>query len=213
MHIVRILLIAALPLIAAVAHAEIRDDAADVQPPLPGMTAPAFEVRDVNGEIVSFNPGDLENPVIMTFYRGGWCPYCSIHLSELRKIEDDLTGMGFDVWFISADQPSVLAEGADSEAGYRLLSDARLQAAQAFDIAFKLDAETLDQYKEYGIDLEAASGEDHHSLPVPATFVIDVDGVIQFSFVNPDYTVRLAPEVLLAVAKAYRDEAHERLKR
>ena len=213
MNILCRLLIAALPLSTTVATAEIRDDASDVRPPLPGMTAPTFEVRDVDGNSVVFDPDDLDKPVILTFYRGGWCPYCNLHLSELRRIEADLRGMGFELWFLSADKPSVLAEGADPEAGYRLLSDARLTAAQAFDIAFRLDDATLAKYAEYGIDLEAASGEDHHALPVPATFLVGTDGVIQFSFVNPDYSVRLSPRVLKAAAEAYVDGAHKRLKR
>ncbi len=196
---------------ASPALAEIHDDPNAVNPPLPGQTAPAFQVFDTDGKPVAFDPESLEQPVIITFYRGGWCPYCNLHLAELRRIESELTAMGFALWFISADRPEVLADGADGQAEYRLLSDASLAAAQAFDIAFRVDDETVARYRDYGIDLEAASGHDHHGLPVPATFLVGADGTIQFSFVNPDYTVRLAPEVLLAAAKAYRDQAHRRL--
>ena len=79
---------------------------------------------------------------------------------------------------------------------------ARTNAARAFGIAFQLDAETVDLYRRAGIDLEEASGETHHGLPVPSVFVVDADGVIRFTHSNPDYKVRLAPEKLLAALDA-----------
>lgn len=75
-----------------------------------------------------------------------------------------------------------------------------MAAAQAFGVAYLVDANTLKQLTEYGVDLEAASGENHHQLPVPAVFIAGTDGVILFTYVNPDYTVRIRPEMLLAVA-------------
>jgi peroxiredoxin len=74
-------------------------------------------------------------------------------------------------------------------------------AAQAFRVAYQVDAKTLDQLKQYGTDLEEASGEKHHMLPVTAVFIADKSGVIQFTYTNPDYTIRISPEMLLAVAK------------
>ena len=68
-------------------------------------------------------------------------------------------------------------------------------------LAYQLDAATLEAYRGYGIDLEAASGRDHHSLPVPAMLVYDPRGVLRFSYVNPDHTVRLPIDVLLAIRK------------
>ncbi len=95
-------------------------------------------------------------------------------------------------------QPTV----ARHELGYRLLSDATMTAARAYGIAYRVDDKTVGQYKGYGIDLEAVSGQDHHLLPVPAVFIHDGKGQLAFSYVNPDYKVRLAPAVLLAAAKA-----------
>lgn len=86
----------------------------------------------------------------------------------------------------------------------RFLSDARMKAAQAFRIAYEVDQPTLESLKKHGIDLEAASGETHHQLPVPAVFVVDATGRIQFAYVNPDYSVRLAPDLLIAALEARR---------
>ncbi len=77
-----------------------------------------------------------------------------------------------------------------------------MQAAAAFGVAFRVDDAMFDKLKGYGIDLEADSGEDHHQLPVPSVFLIGNRGRIEFQYVNPNYKVRLAPEVLLAAARA-----------
>lgn len=77
-------------------------------------------------------------------------------------------------------------------------------AAQAFRVAYQVDANTLSLLKNYGIDLEEASGENHHMLPVPAVFIAGTNGVIQFAYANPDYKVRIAPDLLLAAARSVR---------
>jgi len=204
------LVLLALP---AAALAEIFPSADDVRPLLPGMATPEFRVLDVDGNEIEIAPESIEKPVVLTFYRGGWCPYCNMHLAELRTAETELAELGFEVWFVSPDKPALLAEGKHSEFGYRLLSDPGMNAAQAFGIAFRLDDETFERYVGFGNNLNERSGDDHHALPAPATFIIGTDGVIQFGYVNPDYSVRLAPEVLLAAARAYADGKHRRFQR
>ena len=88
--------------------------------------------------------------------------------------------------------------------GWGLYSDAKSAAALAFGLAFRVDDATVEQYKRYSIDLEAASGETHHVLPVPGVFLTDAEGRLQFSYVHPDYRVRVPAEVVLAAAKAFR---------
>ena len=209
----RAILLAASVLLPTLSFAEIFDAPEQVRPLLPGMQAPSFRVIDVDGKAVTVDPASFEKPVIVTFYRGGWCPYCNMHLAELRTTEDELVEMGFEVWFVSPDKPELLSEGEDSGFGYRLYSDPDMNAAQAFGIAFRLDDDTFERYVGFGHDLNQRSGDDHQALPAPATFIIGTDGRIQFGYVNPDYSVRLAPEVLLAAARAYVDGAHKRLQR
>ena len=209
----RSVLFAAFLLLPTLSAAEIFDTPEQVRPVLPGMQAPAFRVVDVDGETVEVDPASLTKPVVVTFYRGGWCPYCNMHLAELRTTEAALTEMGFEVWFVSPDKPELLSAGKDSEFDYRLFSDPEMNAAQAFGIAFRLDDETFERYVGFGTDLNERSGDDHRALPAPATFIIGTEGKIQFGYVNPDYSVRLAPEVLLAAAHAYADGAHKRLQR
>ena len=192
----------------------VHASAEDVQPLLPGMEAPEFNVLNVKGEAVRFDPGNMHKPLVLTFFRGGWCPYCNLHLAELRKAENELREMGFDIWFISIDRPEQLYASLDQpDIGYEILSDSSLDATRAFGVAFRVADETVEKYLEWDIDLEAASGETHHVLPAPSTFIIAANGVIRFQYTNPDYAVRLPPEVLLAAARAYDDEVNDRLRR
>lgn len=184
------------------------DQADQVTPLLPGMSIPTFSASTPEGKIIQFNPDDLSKPFVLTFYRGGWCPYCNAQLGEMREIEQELIDMGFDVYFISADQPSFLINSLKDQdlkanINYQLLSDASMEVAQAFKIAYKVDDETVEKYKKWNIDLEKASGYDHHLLPAPAVFVVGKDGIIQFQYVNPDYKIRLSPNILREVAKDY----------
>lgn len=192
---------------------QIHDSAEQVRPLLPGMGAPQVRFLDVSGDPVGLEPNALDKPLVLTFYRGGWCPYCNLHLAELRTAEAELAELGFDVWFASPDRPELLAEGDQGGLGYRLLSDSGLEAAQAFGIAFRLEPAALERMASMGMDLEKRSGQAHGALPAPATFIIGRDGTIQFSYVNPDYSVRLDPGILIAAARAYIADSHQRLQR
>ncbi len=110
--------------------------------------------------------------------------------------------MGVQLLAVSPDRPAKLQETIlKHKLGFQLLSDSDMSTARAFRIAYKVDDTTLKYLREHGIDLEEASGKGHHLLPVPAVFFIGTDGLIQFEYVNPDYRVRLHPDLLLAAAK------------
>ena len=198
--------------VAAEKREDIHDSAEHVQPLMVGMKAPDFTVRDVENQVFEFKADAQSKPVVLTFFRGGWCPYCNLHLSEMRLAEKQLKDMGFNIWFISIDKPELLLESLDDPTvGYTIYSDSSLDATRAFGLAFRVDDELNKRYLSYDIDLEAASGEDHHVLPAPATYIIGTDGTINFAYINPDYKVRLHPDVLLAAAKSYNKDADKRL--
>ena len=168
-----------------------------------GDSIPDVKLRTEDDQEVSLRKLVSEKPTVLIFYRGGWCPYCNRHLQSLTGIEDDLNKAGVQLLAISMDQPTKLKATPDREKlHYRLLSDSDAAAATAFGIAFKVDDKTVEKYKGYGINLDAASGNDHHILPHPAVFVADTSGRIRFAHVNPDYKVRLEPAKVLEAARA-----------
>jgi peroxiredoxin len=123
-------------------------------------------------------------------------------LGQLQQISSRLVELGYQIIAVSPDRPEkVLAVQQKSSHDYRLLSDTKLIAALAMGVAFRVDAKTFEMLKGYGIDLEDASGETHHLLPVPAVFVLDTTGRIRFVYANPDYKVRCDPDVILAEAE------------
>jgi peroxiredoxin len=126
-------------------------------------------------------------------------------LVQLREKEPQFSELGFQIIGISPDQPSKIRETIQKHGiRFSLLSDSSMHAATAFGIAYKVDDATLKALAQYGVDLEAWSGQVHRLLPVPAVFVVSSTGVIQFEYINPNYSVRAEPDLLLAAAKLTR---------
>lgn len=167
-----------------------------------GDSIPDVTVRNADNQELKLKALVAEKPTVLVFYRGGWCPFCTKHLSALATIQDDLKSEGIQMLAISIDQPSTLKETPQhDELGYTVLSDSDATAAEAFGIVFTVPDELVTLYKEkYGIDLEAAAGQTHHKLPHPSVFVVSTNGTIQFAYVNEDYKVRLEPQKILDAA-------------
>lgn len=181
----------------------VPDRAEDVQPLAEGQAAPAGVVHTAEGEPVDLAEQYRRQPTMLIFYRGGWCPYCNVQLGHLAEAEQAIADMGIQVFAISPDRPATLHENPiETEHTYRLLSDSDMTLARAFGLAFRVDAETVEQYRGFGIDLEDASGQSHHLLPVPAIYLIDRDGVIRFAHWDTDYRERLSPEALVEAANS-----------
>lgn len=167
-----------------------------------GATIPDVTLRTEKDKQLNLRAAVAERPAVLVFYRGGWCPYCTAHLSALVGIEKELTAAGFQLLAISADQPSKLRERPAQQAlNYTLLSDSTMEAAKAFGIAFTVSDDVLAKMKTFGVDLEIASGQSNHMLPHPSVFIVDKAGVIRFAHVNPDYKDRLDPAKILAAAR------------
>ncbi len=191
-------------------HADvpIAASAEEIQPLTAGEPAPRFIVRTVDGEPFDFDPRALERPAVLLTFRGGWCPFCNVYLSEMRHVVPEIRELGVDVLFLSGDGPAQLYESL--EAGtrediegldYTILSDGDAQAAIALGIAFRASERTIRRRHEKGQDIADSSMAKEGVLPVPAVFAVDTNGTIAFSFVNPDYKTRLPAGELLAVSK------------
>ena len=167
-----------------------------------GEPIPDVSLRTADGQGFDFKAAVKEQSLIVIFYRGGWCPFCNRHLGQLQEVQPKLKELGYRIIAISPDRPETLTESTvKGDLSYTLLSDSSMAAAKAFGIAFKVDDPMLKKLDSYNIDIEEASGETHHLLPIPSVFIVGQDGIIDFSYANPDYKIRLSPEVLLAEAK------------
>jgi peroxiredoxin len=184
-------------------RAKIYDSPQNVCPILVGTKIPDITLQDIRGEKVELMKQISQKSTVLIFYRGGWCVYCNRQLGQLMEIEKDILDAGFQIIAVSPDKPAEIQKSLDQhQMNYTLLSDSPADAAKAFGIAFRVDQPMLKILTEYKIDINKASGYDHNILPVPAVFVIDTKGVITFQYVNPAYTTRLNPSVLLAAVKA-----------
>lgn len=182
----------------------IADRAEDICPILVGQPLPRMVLRNPDGSLFDVNAANAEQPTILIFFRGGWCPYCNVHLGHLQMIESDLVELGYQILAVSPDRPAALeALAEERELNYRLLSDSEMTAAISLGIVFQVDDETVTKYNSaLGADLEPDLNQGRYLLPVPAVFVVGKGGVIEFSYVNPNYKVRLDGGVLLKAAEA-----------
>ena len=204
-HLLRVVLLGMCVLGGWAGAAPVPSDPALVVPLPVGSAMPSVVVQNADGSARLIGPGPLARPLVLIFYRGGWCPYCNRHLGALKQAEPELLKMGYEILFLSADRPAILYSSLkEPDIHYTLLSDAKMNAARAYGVAFRVDDAALAKSKAYGVDLEAASGQTHHELPVPAAFIIDKAGVIRFVHANPDYTTRISPTELLDAARAVR---------
>jgi peroxiredoxin len=167
-----------------------------------GQPIPDVSLRTASGDVLALQAAAKEQPLVIIFYRGGWCPFCNRHLGQLQEAQPKLKELGYRILAISPDRPEKLAESLDKvKMSYTLLSDSSMATAKAFGIAFEVEKPMLEKLASYNIDIEAASGQTHHLLPIPSVFIVGTDGIIDFVYANSDYKIRLAPEVVLAEAK------------
>ena len=194
--------------VVAADYDQLPTTAEETTPLKTGDHAPAFTVRTVDNEPYDFNPDELERPTILISFRGGWCPYCNMHLSELRTVIPEIREAGVDILFLSNDPPEQLYSSLKKEtqediAGldYTILSDADVSAARALGTAFRTDERLTSYLDRKDHDYSGSSIGKHNALAVPAVYVVDPSGMIVFDFVTPDYKVRLPAEDLLAAAR------------
>jgi peroxiredoxin len=176
----------------------------DVCPLKVSDTIPNSEVKTIEGEKLSLNKYVSDKKAVIVFYRGGWCPYCMRHLSALQKAKSQMDSLGYELIAISPDNfekldSSIVRSGMID---YTLLSDYNAQAMNDFGLAWKVDDELYNKYKDkYQLDLEWWSESKNHLLPVPAVYVVE-NGIVQYAHIDPVYRNRLSVEVLLAMLQA-----------
>lgn len=165
-----------------------------------GDIAPAFTLNDQDGNPVSSADLLARGPLVLTFYRGVWCPYCNMDLQAIEAALPEINARGASVVSVSPQtQPNSRKSARQNKLTFPILSDVNGEVAAAFGLRFKLPDYLVELYKSLKNDLTAFNANPSWTLPMPARYVIRPDGVIVYAEVNPDYTRRPDPSELLPV--------------
>lgn len=164
-----------------------------------GSRAPDFTLPDAFGNAVTLAHLLQQGPVVLTFYRGAWCPYCNLELRAYQRAVPRLQELGAALVAISPQTPDhSLATAEQDDLTFTVLSDVGNIVARRFGLVFMIDPSVRAAHRQVGADLPAYNGDETWELPMPATFVVDQTGTVRLSFVDPDFTRRLDPSNVIA---------------
>lgn len=168
-----------------------------------GDTFPDATLSDVSGKSVSLRALNQAAPLIISFYRGGWCPYCNLELKAYQGLLGEVTALGGQLIAVSPEKPDNSLTTAEKNAlSFPVLTDTGNQLAKAIGIAFELPIGLQNLFSGFGMNLPDLNAGTGWALPIPATFVVDRGGKIVLADVDPQYTRRLEPAVAIAALKA-----------
>lgn len=162
-----------------------------------GETMPAFLMPDQSGRLVALDSLLERGPVVLSFHRGQWCPYCRINADALARLEKEVADIGAQVVLVTPNLAEFNTELKGS-AAFPVLSDLENGYALQLDLAFRVPDEKRQAMTASGWDIAPFQGSDAWLLPVPATFVIGRDGKVRARFIDPDYRRRMAIEDIKA---------------
>lgn len=177
------------------AQTDLPKSAIEISPLLIGEKIPSSILQTIDGKNVNFEDLTKSKKTILAVYRGGWCPYCNLHLSALGEAEEKLIEMGYQIIAVSPDSPESMKETITKDKlNYMLLSDSKGNFMQTLGIAYVIPDGLKKQLKT------VLHGVKNDFLPVPSLFIINDKNEIEFEYISPDYKTRISNELLLAVA-------------
>lgn len=163
-----------------------------------GTKAPNFTLKNQDGKWVSLSDLLKKGPVIISFYRGAWCPYCNLQINNLVKNYDYFKPYNAQLVAITPQKPDKsLLQYTKAKVPFPILSDLDNSVMKDYNVLFQLPEELIVAYSQFGIDLADYNGEKRWVLPVPATYILDQKGVIRSVFADIDYTKRMEPKVIV----------------
>ena len=167
-----------------------------------GHSFPAFELNNAKDETRSLSDFLSQGPLVISFYRGAWCPYCNLEINALQQRLPEITAAGAQLIAISPQRPDKSADQvASSQLTFEVLSDLENKLAKKCGLVFTLPESLRPIYEAWQIDIPGHNGDDSFELPIPATYVIDADGNVRYAHVNMDYTQRLEPDIIIEQLK------------
>ena len=181
---------------AAHAQSEIPKSALDIAPLLIGEKIPEFTLKTAENADVNLSELLKKKKTVLVFYRGGWCPYCNLHLQALAGAEKQIIDLGYQIIAVSPDSPENLKITEEKDkVKYTLLSDSKGELIKAVGIAYQVP----ENYKSV-INVHS-KGINTSLLPVPSVFVVNTAADIVFEYISPDIKQRISTELLVSVLK------------
>ena len=168
-----------------------------------GQKAPDFELPNAEGKSIVLKSLLEKGPVVITFYRGNWCPYCNLQLRALQARLDDIYALGATLVAISPQVPDgSLTEDEISKMDFIVLSDQDAKVALQYGVAWQVPEFLAEHMRvDRKLDLEIVNNGNGNVLPIPATFILGQDGVVTWNYVNVDYRTRSEPEEIIEALK------------
>lgn len=169
-----------------------------------GDPAPDFTLTDSTGNQVALTDLLARGPVVVTFYRGEWCPYCNLQLRALQQALPEIVATGATLVAISPQAPGGgLTMTEKHELAFPVLSDLDQSVSESYKVRFDVTGDLEDlQVNVFQNDPAEQNADGRRSLPVPSTFVVDRDGIVRFASVDADWRQRVEPAVVVAALKA-----------
>ena len=175
-----------------------------------GAKAPDFTLPDVFGKQVTLSELLQHGPVVVTFYRGEWCPFCNLMLHAYQNILPQIQALGASLVAISPQTPDhSLSTLEKKELTFTVLSDIGNTVARRYKLVFALQEQFRALYTSIGSDVPMFDGDSSWELPMPGTFIIDQESIIRLAFVHEDHTRRLEPAALLDGLRALKDSTQK----
>ena len=163
-----------------------------------GDAAPMFTAKDQNGKTVKLKDALKKGPVVMMFYRGQWCPFCNKQLSHFSDSLQMIMAKGASIMALTPETGENVKRTIEkTKASFPVLEDEGMAIMKMYKVNFAVDENTIAKYKGYGIDFDKANGSNGANLPVPATYIIGIDGLIKYVFFNKDYRKRASVQEIL----------------
>jgi peroxiredoxin len=182
------------------ATADLIESGAAQRAKKPGDVAPSFALNDSDGNAVSSTDLLKRGPLVLSFYRGVWCPYCNMELQALQAAKPEFDKYDASLVAISPQTaPNSRKSVRQNKLSFPILSDVKGKVGAAFGLRFDLPDYLVELYKQLKNDLPTFNDDPSWTLPMPARYIIGQDGVILYSEVNPDYTRRPEPEDMIPV--------------
>ena len=161
-----------------------------------------FTLNNAKGEAVQLSDVLAQGPVVLTWYRGGWCPYCNLQLRAFQQVLPEIEALGAQLVALTPELPdNSLNTQEKNELSFEVLTDLDNAVAKQYGLVFKLITEVAVYYKD-AFDLEVYNGNTTDELPLAATYVIGQDGMIQYAFLDADYRLRAEPQDVVDVLKS-----------